>query len=1261
MSIKINDEDFTIYPFDTLDSIKERYVTDKYTISKYADLKILEEVNQKSEIKTIDGTSITFLSEMDYKINSYENSSFTCKTVTDIIDQNDITPLDEVDKEKFSKKIDAIYEQITKDTKITISKIDIVFIYMFDTFGTFEQESYEESYGEVDTNIELMGIKEYIKNVSQFDYKDFFESYKKDFTLAQERVKKNIDFFDKSSILRDYKLSKIEDAYMSDVKETQKKYEGEFQLNTDIYELLNKMTPSRELPFLKIARFYKIINFFTVPIVWLEPEDEETENLRMYILKSEIESESNIGNPKSESYVSIKIEQTSEKEGIFKYKYSMTSEGGELVIDEEFILTRFLKHVKKVDEPKEMTLKSTFGKGYFIFNGIDLPREIIYDFSLNDEIVSNIITINEIFKIKKIKGGIRFILMGSVVCNAYIKTILRSSDEEIETFEGNVDVGDKIIRVEIKKAKSEIFLKHALKTLQECFVYMIKNKDTDFYDYYTKYLPNIKSLISKRKVVEESIDNLKDIFPEIYVSGYGRLCANQPVTIINKDDAQKEIEKGNDVMLFPLTSTEGRQSYYTCKSSSHPYVGLKPSNLQNASRYGILPCCYENSQLIKDKTRYMYENHQIDITGKSLIEDDDITKKKSDIIIRTNKILKKDRYGVLPDNITDLLNSVELSTLLGKNRFLRKGVELSPYSCIESLIDALGISESVDSIKNKILKISQYNLASQNMLFPDEVVKIIKSGEHVDPLQFINILENIFQTNIIVFCRDKLYNTEGSFCSPSFKKYLIINEKKSLFQKTVVLYRSFGSEIDKVLYPQTELIVFEKGVNYADKVKSTVVKAFKTESEFIKKLFNLYYSTFDIIKSEVSFVNKAIGQSEDSYGKIRTVKLKLGDTSNEITIYNSPIGPIDFNRFEKGAVSYTDKLSISRYSPEIIKQFFESENINRRDIQKVLYVNNDGRSILIGYYFSKKSLRGFIYSNNYIDGNEISSTIYDTQTNEYVSPLGVGSSLLEQFNLYIKLSNILTSYILYLFSKKYSDEVQALLNTRDNNEFNSGLKNLVNVFEKNIIVVEGHQYKNKIRQLSLKNDSFIKNKEYIIVTSQEIKKRLLYSLYSISKNNLYDVFNYKSKKYIPNFYTTSKDFEQSEHYTIYYTKKELAIYNIDPSLNYKSLSIPPTTEETFFLSNTDILDGHIFLAQKVPSIENAIFTSKFFDKYRINTTDRVSESSLDSTNLSLYVYDGESIINEDIINNKEDTTYILIFKQNNKIYFYSLLKYLKNK
>jgi hypothetical protein len=88
-------------------------------------------------------------------------------------------------------------------------------------------------------------------------------------------------------------------------------------------------------------------------------------------------------------------------------------------------------------------------------------------------------TINESFKIEKIKGGIRFLLFNTISCSAYIKRIIKPTEEEVETFQGQVDVGDNIIRIDIKKAKSEVFLKHSLQTLQQFLVYMYKNKQED--------------------------------------------------------------------------------------------------------------------------------------------------------------------------------------------------------------------------------------------------------------------------------------------------------------------------------------------------------------------------------------------------------------------------------------------------------------------------------------------------------------------------------------------------------------------------------------------------------------------------------------------------------------------------------------------------------------------------------------------------------------------------------------------------------------
>jgi hypothetical protein len=1259
MSILINDEKFEIFPYDTLETIKDRYVTQKHTISKYTELKLLKEHNIKTEEKIINNIPIKFLSEVDYKVNYYEDSSFRCFTVIDFIKQ---TEVEESSDEGFSKSIDEIYTNITKDTKIQISKIEIVFMYIIENFAIIEENpSFEESYNEVREDSSLFGINTYLDKYSTLtDYQSFFNDYKQAYNASESRLKKQTENFKQSSILKDYTLSKVKNSFMSEIKETQTKYDGEFELKVDIYELLNRFIPNREMPFVKIAKFYKILTYFTSPIEWLEPEDENTESLRLYILKDEIETDNNISLSRAINYVVIKIDQISEIEGIFKYKYSIISEGGDLVINETLILTRFFNNIKLIDTPENMTLRETFGKGYLIFKGIELPREIIYDYALNDNIVTSVMTINESFKIEKIKGGIRFLLFNSISCSAYIKRITKPTDEEVETFQGQIDVGDNIIRIDIRKAKSEVFLKHSLQTLQQCLVYMYKNKEEDFFNYYKTYLPNIKELIKKKLIIPDESEDLRDIFPEIYPSGYGRFCPNQPVAILNKKEAEKEMNQGNDVMLFPLTATEGRQGWYVCKSSSHPYVGYKASNLQNSDKFGILPCCYENPHTTQGYLRHDYENQIVDLSGKKLekeIDDEDEkSERKLDNLIKTNKILKKDRFGVLPTNISSLLNTVEINTLLGTHRFLRKGVSPSINSCIECLINAKELETTISSIRSKILKLAPYNLSSQNMLFPSDIIKILENNENIDPLQFLNILENLFQVNIILFCRNKTENKLGSFCTPFFKKYFIMNEKQALFDQTIILFRTYGAEVDKVLSPQTELIVLETDVSSGEKVKGTITKIFDTDTLFIKKLFSLYASTVNILNNNVKLKNNLTSQIEDSVGKIRKIKIKINDKT--LTIYNSPISSFNFEKFEKGKPEYNTKITIDKYPSDLIKQFFNSERI--KDIQKVLYTNFENKSILIGYYFTKDDLKGFIYTDDYTNTNDITRNVYDSKINEYIAPLGVGISLLDQYNSFIRLSNMLTSYLLFLFSKEYNQELDNLLKLNNNQEFNETLKTYVNDFEKRIIVNSKHEYKNKNRQLSLKNDSFIQSKKYLITTNEELKKRLLYALYSITKNDIYTVISYKSKKYIPNFYTTSKDFEQSEHFTIYYTKKELALYNIDPTLNYKSFSLPPSIyENTFFLSNLDIMDGYTFLAQQVSNIGNAIYTSRFFNNYRINTTDRDSEDSVDSSNLIFFIYNGKEIRKEEVILDEEiQNTYIMIFKSENKVYTYVLLKFL---
>lgn len=1248
MSVTINNQLFQIYNYDTIDTIKDRYVTNNRTIPKYADFRLVNELNKKIELQRIGSVDVNYISEKTYIENILEESQIECNLLKSILEDEDI---DTIEESSFKNDISRIFSKVRKMFPQLNNERELAILYVIVFESMFYQEDYKPSYMSVQKTIELNGVREYfVKNgVTEREYEIFFNDYKKSYTEIQNRQNRLQIDYQNRTILEKYDTTTV--SFLSPVKETQSRYDGSFTLRVDVFELLNKIYPTRDLPFLKIGKFYKILNNFSIPVSWIEPEDETTETLRLYILKNQIESESNLAQPKSESYVTIEIEQNQNVlSSIFIYKYSIVSEEGDLTVDYKLILSRLFAGFQKFNEkPQEMTIAKTFGKGYKIIRGIEFPREVLYDFALNDPIVSSIVSINEIYKIEKIKGGIRFQLFNAISCNLYFKTLDKPMNEEVEMFKGKLNVGDSIIRINISKAKSESHLNQSLDILIRSFLYMIEHQDKLFYEYYTRFIPTIKSDILQRIVVEEESTELKYLFPSIYVSGYQRFCTHSP-TAVNEKEAKRLEKEGRDVMLFPLDPEDGPQSWYVSDYRAFPYVGYKRNKLSNAKEYGILPCCYENSQKTKG-LRYQYEQKIINIRGEYVVkreEDDEEKGGSKDIIIKTNKILNPERYGILPPNINSLFTSIDPTLLLGENRYLRKGTQRSYRSCITCLLDAL--DEDID-VDKKLKELVQYNLTSQNMVFPEDALKIIENKEDVDPIQFIAVLENIFRVNIIIFCRNKTDNTNGSFCKPVYKKWFIINEQKIPFLKTVILFRTFGSDIDKVDYPQTELIVLEKSVKSQDKVKSPITKFFSTNSDFIQTLLTMYKSTMNIKNERVEFKNKLTSQLEDNYGKIRVLHFTI--LNQTIVVYTTPISPIPARYFDRKLVTYMNRPSIHKHSTRIVNEFFKSEPAIT-DIKKVLYTNSSQQSLVIGYKFTMNQMTGFIYVDDYSDTNDITSEIFSLKNEEYISPLGVGKSLLEQYNENIRLANILVSYSLYLFSIRYN--LEEVINS--NELFNDRIKELVNNFMKYIVVKTDNEYIDKSRVLALSNSSFIEGGDRLIVTSDEIKKRLLYSVHSFVKNNIYDAMDYKHRRYIPNFYTTPKDFDQDEHYTVYYTKKEFALYNIDPVLIYKSYSFPPyKTEETFFLKNDAMMDGQTFLAQRCSSIENAIFTFLYYQNNRINSSDRDSEGDLTKVNIKLYTYT-DQIYEHDIVNNSGyDTVIIFTFKIENEMYTYCLHKY----
>jgi hypothetical protein len=143
--------------------------------------------------------------------------------------------------------------------------------------------------------------------------------------------------------------------------------------------------------------------------------------------------------------------------------------------------------------------------------------------------------------------------------------------------------------------------------------------------------------------------------------------------------------------------------------------------------------------------------------------------------------------------------------------------------------------------------------------------------------------------------------------------------------------------------------------------------------------------------------------------------------------------------------------------------------------------------------------------------------------------------------------------------------------TKDEQAFIKELKEIIVKFDNYLIVKNDKKYENLTRELTLENNDIINDKK-IVVSSVEIKKKVLYCLYVQMKHNLSNLIDYKYKKYVDNFYTSSKDFKTSNtEQNIFYTMKEIRLYMIPIVNPYKiNYEIPEYDDFSFYYKNPNI-------------------------------------------------------------------------------------------
>lgn len=527
-----------------------------------------------------------------------------------------------------------------------------------------------------------------------------------------------------------------------------------------------------------------------------------------------------------------------------KFKISVTSPRIEDTISERDIIQRIHQHLTFVPLPNFTTLKQKKITGTFSILNVKWYDTLFLELVMNDPIFSPFLYMDETSKVYAEKTVLTLHykygnLSKSSVTASFYSQMLTSGVET--TFINSAGIKETIIPQEdipivtigISMALSHEIANNFVNLITKMFTYYEQKLPTLFELYY-KYIPEFSLIdegVDEASTVsaiagdsdDKRISLLKKYAPDIFISGYARICQNRkPVPVSNVSDETKWITKNKQILKFPK-NTENK---YVCPDDDYPFIGLINNNLQNKHEYPYLPCCFKTDQSKSDErnlNRYLYD---IETTNTDVFTSKHVTH-----IFKTTRILDPLRFGRIHSNLSDFLQrAAGVDTETKSSDFLRLGIikhnENSFIHCIFRAIGDVAYDTAIDKIDfvdkfRSGLFINNPGLRPELIrqeLFDmtnDNIIKYTTNNiVFFDPLKFYRILEELFQINIYVFSlkpENVELNLGGLMLLPRHKNF---HSHIPWPERPVVLIlRHWGSRDADLEYPQCELIVQQSNTN----------------------------------------------------------------------------------------------------------------------------------------------------------------------------------------------------------------------------------------------------------------------------------------------------------------------------------------------------------------------------------------------------------------------------------------------------------------
>jgi len=980
-------------------------------------------------------------------------------------------------------------------------------------------------------------------------------------------------------------LNEVEGIPSTDFKTDHVKLDIKLDLpDTSLLELFNYIVTGRQLPFATCKQYYKILKDFIPPDEW----SESTDNLLLKV------SEKEVVNPlKYDDYNNVLIRD--ENDILYASMKLSIIKGN--VTREQFI-DRLLSSFELSSPITYSEDRETETAGTFYYPQERINPYILSDLIMNDPLFSYLINTDESSRATKKKSDksipwlyiyFNHPIVGKITASITQK-IVQWNDPVIKEADSEIfPIGSPYIRIRAKgrdRESIEIF-RIILSKLFEIYA----EKHNDISDIYQQYLPpkvfeNYFG-VEEEEVEEVDMNRLQNVAPEVFVKKYSRRCKKEKMpTAIPAERVEEFTSNGQQVMKFPRDRDETKQKYpsdgvnqhyYVCTNPVFPFPGLQKNTLANSEDYPYVPCCFTTDQTKKP----IYQHY---FGGKELKLDRGKTQQD---LIKTDKILGPDKYGDLPEDLFRLFELIDPSP---EYKYIRIGVKRDHSSFLHSVMlgmhDETNVLNLDEQEQDDLVNATRQELSSPSIapvcrqsMYDSDMKTIISNiqdlNTYLDPNLYLQLLENKFDCNIYLFNRKRMVLPRH------VQSYY---SDKRLGRPCIFIYEHWGSESDHAKYPQCELIVRWKihttGTDYYFPYVQKV-------SRGVRMMFGIMresYSLNNPIKL-TEFPLQPISQYIDSNGKCRQVEIRTRKGS--IFLFTSPIAP---------------RKAQERETVNVVE-------ISMKNALRLLseYGTVTSQSVIGG---KVKELVGTIGTVEVRIPVREADVIDELPILNITAYPDIKKSLITIYNENKKLTRYIVEYCYWLFSNYFQQQNSTIITDE-----------IINDFALNHIDVDPTFVYPNIRKNFAYNGSVIRNNK-LVVTSDEIMKRLIYVLRMYSIRNTYGLVNYHTKKVIQNYYEDITDFTQRRGEIIIYGERAIAKWLQENSdgLSYRFYDHIVVDSRLPYFFRNDIIGQDMYLAQNIDSLDKAISIAITWQKKGYNKSMYTEDRKSGEIEFVLYRY-----------------------------------------